>query len=237
MGEVFGKGTKLEVAAAAVGQYAAAGEHVGLALRRAGGSCEEAGDPVVGFDDGQSRAIRETAHEQEPGGESNVTLQVLSAIGDFSAEAFHRPGSENQIVVFVGGGDSCPRLGGREIRDELEHANVAASFHLFALNVSEQAMADLRSMARELKPVAAVELREADSVQQLYRQVEEEVPGADAAEFEGLTAPTEALPEEAEEEAEPIEEEAGEEPEEEGPEAIEEAPVEEGGGEAEEEGP
>src|SRR4051794_40726485 len=51
MGEQFGEGTKLKVAVAAVSQYAAAGEHVGLALRRAGGDCEEAGDPVVGFDD------------------------------------------------------------------------------------------------------------------------------------------------------------------------------------------
>jgi hypothetical protein len=221
-----------------VGQYAAAGEHVGLALRRAGGSCEEASDPIVGFDDGQSAAIRDTAHEQEPGGQSNLTLQVLSAIGDFSGEAFHRSGSENQIVVFVGGGDSCPRLGSREIRDELEHANVEASFHLFALDVSAQAIDDLKSMARELEPVAAVELREADSVQQLYHQIEEEVPGADATEFEGLTVPEETLPEEAEEEAGAIEEEeAGEEPEAEEPEAVEEPPIEEGGGEVAEEGP
>lgn len=238
MGEPFGEGTKLKVAVAAVSQFAAAGEHVGLALRRAGGDCEEAGDPVVGFDDGQSEAIREAARAQKPGGESNLTQQVRAAIGDFSGEAFHRADSENTIVVFVGGEDSCPFQGTRSIRNELAHADIEASFQLFALDVSEQTLASLEAMTRELETVATAQLHEADNVEELYEAVEEEVPGVEAAVFQTFTSPEETILEEGELEAENGEEATEEETEEgleeeSGPEASEIAPVEEGGGEAE----
>lgn len=239
MGEPFGEGTKLEVAVAAVAQYAAAGEHVGLALRRAGGDCEEAGDPIVGFDDGQSEAIRSAARAQEPGGESNVTQQVRAAIGDFSGSDFHRSGSENQIVVFVGGEDTCPFEGTRAIRNELAHAHIDASFQVFALDVSGQTLASLEAMARELKAVGTAELHAADNVEELYEAVQEEVPGLEAADFEEFAAPEETIPGSEEPEGESAEEEQTEEglEEETEPEATEEAPVEEGGGEAEGEVP
>jgi hypothetical protein len=239
MGEPFGQGTKLAVAVAAVSQFAAAGEHVGLALRRAGGDCEEAGDPIVGFDDGQSTVIRETAGEQEPGGESNLTQQIRAAIGDFSAEAFHRSGSENQIVVFVGGEDSCPFQGTQAIRNELAQADIEASFQLFALDVSEQTLDDLEAMTRELETVATAQLHEADNVEELYEAVQEEVPGVEVADFQSFTSPEETLPEEEEQQVEPTEEEETEEglEEESEPEPDEVAPVEEGGGEVEEAAP
>jgi hypothetical protein len=240
MGEPFGQGTKLEVAVAAVAQYAAAGEHVGLALRRAGGGCEEAGDPIVGFDDDQSEAIRSAARAQEPGGESNVTEQVRAAIGDFSGSDFHRAGSENQIVVFVGGEDTCPFEGTQAIRNELTHAKIDASFQLFALDVSEQTLAGLEAMARELKAVGTAELHAADNVEELYEAVQEEVPGLQAADFESFAGPDETIPGTEEPETGVTEEEQAEEEQtEEGleeeiePEAGEVAPVEEGGGEAE----
>lgn len=239
MGEPFGEGTKLEVAVAAVSQFAAAGEHVGLALRRAGGDCEEANDPIVGFDDGHGDAIREAARAQKPAGESNLTQQVRAAIGDFSGDAFHRSGSENLIVVFVGGEDSCPFQGTRTIRNELASADIEASFQLFALDVSEQTLEGLEAMTRELETVATAQLHEADNVEDLYEAVQDEVPGVEAADFESFTSPEEILPEEGEPEIESTEGQP-EELEEENvgePESKEIAPIEEGGGEAEEAAP
>ncbi|HET7416390.1 MAG TPA: hypothetical protein VFJ61_02030 [Solirubrobacterales bacterium] len=179
MGEPFGDATKLDVAAEAVGRWAAGGEGVGLALRRAGGACDEPTDPVVGFDDGQSAKVTEAAKGLEPGGAANWGLAVRSAIGDFSGAEFQRPGSENQIVIFVGGNDQCGGNVGPEIRNELEHANLNAQFRFFALGVSKREQESLKALKRQLKPVAEVEVNNADTVKQLYRAVREDVGDGD----------------------------------------------------------
>lgn len=178
-GERFGDSTKLAVAAAAVGRYAAASEETGLALRRVGGSCGDAGDPLVGFDDGQGVEIAEAALSQEPAGESNLTQAVRAAIADFSGGDFHRSESENTIIVFVGSSDSCEGEAGELIRDELESAEIKASFQLFAIDVSGKALKNLKAMERQLEEVAAVQLREADSVEDLYEEVEDANPEID----------------------------------------------------------
>lgn len=177
MGAKFGGATKLEVAAEAVDQYVAPDEHVGLALRRAGGSCGEGAEPIVSFDDGQTEKIAAVAKQQKPAGKSNWALAVRGAINDFSAEGFHRPDSENEVVLFVGGDDQCGGLVGEEIRNELQHANLHAQFRVFALKVPKRELKSLAGFKRQLSGVAAVELHKANSVQQLYQAVQEESGG------------------------------------------------------------
>lgn len=174
MGTPFGKATKLDIAAEAVDRYAAASEHIGLALRRVGGSCDKPYEPVVGFDDGHGDDVSAAAGTLRPSGSSNLDLAVLSAINDFSGEAFHRPGAENQIVIFAGGGDQCGDRTGREIRHQLEQAEINPEFHVYAIHVSKQELKSLKAMKRQLKKVAPVELDQADNVKQLYRAVQED---------------------------------------------------------------
>jgi hypothetical protein len=178
MGTSFGKATKLAVAGEAVGRYAAAGDNIGLALRRVGGSCDEASPQLVGFGAGHSQEVSKKAKEQQPEGKSNLTLAVRTAISDFADEEFHRQGSENQIVIFAGDGDECGELAGQEIRDELESANVQAVFKVFGIKVSSQTLASLESLKRQLQGTAPVEIRNAENVQQLYKSVAEEAPEA-----------------------------------------------------------
>jgi hypothetical protein len=229
-GERFGDSTKLAVAAEAVGRYAAAGEDVGLALRRAGGSCEDAGGQLVGFNDGQGAKIKEEALAQKPGGDSNLTQAVMTAIGDFSGSSFHRSGSENVIVVFASSMDDCEGEAGELIRDALETAEIKASFELFAIDVSAATLKNLKTLERQLRPVAAVHLREADSAKELNDQVEEFDLEAEVNQEiapEERTETTEGEAGEAFEEEEPEPTEGG---------SVEEGAVEEGAGEAEEEG-
>jgi len=235
MGEKFGDSTKLAVAAAAVGQYAAAGEEVGLALRRAGGGCENAGGQLVGFGKGHGEEIREMAAEQEPRGESNLTQVVRTAIGDFSGDEFHRTGSENVIVVFVGSGDSCLGEAGDLIRGELESAQIKASFQLFALDVSAKTLKSLKQMERQLEGVAAVHLSESESAEELEEQVENLAPEVEPGELGETTQTVESSTEESTEATETTEpsEGGGEVEEDLETEPGEEVPVEAGGGEAE----
>lgn len=213
MGEEFGKATKLDIAAAQVGRYVAADDTIGLALRRVGGSCEEA-DQVVGFDDGQSDEVREAAAEQQPAGKANLSVAVRAAINDFSGESFHRPGAENQVVIFAGNIDECDELAGQEIRDELESANIHPVFQVFAIKVSKQAKKSLDGLKQQLRGVARVEIRTADTVQQLYHAVTEAMPGAPQVRAEPELEPPveeEAAGAEGEEESEAGEEGEGEE--------------------------
>lgn len=233
MGEKFGKATKLDIAAAQVGRYVAADERIGLALRRVGGSCEEESEQLVGFDNGHSDEVRAAADEQQPAGKANLAAAVRAAINDFSGESFHRPGAENQVVIFAGDMDECDELAGQEIRDELESADIHPVFQVFAIKVSKQAKKSLDRMKKQLRGVARVEIRTADTVQQLYRAVTEEMPeGGSAGHVVGAGAPEPSAEEEAagdgaeegveaEEESEPEEEEGeGEE------EEVEEEPLE-----------
>lgn len=174
MKEPFGKATKLAIAAEAVGRYAAADEHIGLALRRVGGSCDESSDAVVGFDDHQADDVTAAAGELEPRGRSNLALAVRTAINDFAGAAFHRPGSENQIVIFAGGGDECGDTTGQEIRAQLEQAKINPEFHVYAINVSKKELKSLKALKRQLAPVAPVQLDTANNVTQLYEAVQED---------------------------------------------------------------
>lgn len=236
MGEKFGKATKLDIAAAQVGRYVAADERIGLALRRVGGSCEEESEQLVGFDNGHSDEVRAAAAEQQPAGKANLSAAVRAAINDFSGESFHRPGAENQVVIFAGDMDECDELAGQEIRDELESANIHPVFQVFAIKVSKQAKKSLDQMKKQLRGVARVEIRTANTVQQLYRAVTEAAPGGGAGQVVREAAEPkpqslieeegEASGDEGEEEGNEAEEREGEEEEEGEGEEGEEEPVE-----------
>jgi hypothetical protein len=232
MGEKFGKATKLDIAAAQVGRYVVADERIGLALRRVGGGCEEESEQLVGFDNGHSDEVRAAADEQQPAGKANLSAAVRAAINDFSGESFHRPGAENQVVIFAGDMDECDELAGQEIRDELESANIHPVFQVFAIKVSKQTKKSLDRMKKQLRGVAQVEIRTADTVQQLYRAVTEEMPGGGSGQVvQGAAepAPESQAEEGPEEESEGGESEESGEVEEEGEggeEEVEEEPVE-----------
>lgn len=175
--------------------------------------------------------MRAAAAEQQPAGKANLSAAVRAAINDFSGESFHRPGAENQVVIFAGDMDECDELAGQEIRDELESANIHPVFQVFAIKVSKQTKKSLDRMKKQLRGVARVEIRTADTVQQLYRAVTEEMPGSSAERVVGAGAPESSAEEEeaagggAEEEGEAEEEENEGEGEEE-VEEVEEEPLE-----------
>jgi hypothetical protein len=127
----------------------------------------------VGFDDGHADDVRAAAQELQPEGQSNLTLAVRSAIADFAGGEFHRPGSRNQIVVFVGAEDECEEIAGQEIRDALVEADVQAVFRVFALDASGQGRRSLAELRRDLRGVAMVEVRNDDTVQGLEKSVQE----------------------------------------------------------------
>ena len=107
MGEPFGRVTKYDIAATAVAQWAVSSEEVGLALRGAGGSCDDDGEALIDFGKGNSDDVRKAAFEKEPAGRSNFVAAVRTAVTEFSDARFKRPGAENQVMVFVGGKDEC----------------------------------------------------------------------------------------------------------------------------------
>ncbi len=246
MAEPFGRVTKYDIAATEAARWAISDEGAGLALRVAGGSCSKPGRTLVDFGKGNSDEVREAALEREPGGKSNFAAAVRAAITDFSEAEFKRPGSENQVMVFIGGDDDCWGVPGEEIRDELEDSGVKTVFRFFALKVSKETKRNLAVMERQLQSVARVEVREANTlgqVQQAVNEVKEEEAeeaaegGPPEAEPQGLQAEPESSSDdesstttEGEEEKEPEPEPSGEgegEPvPEEAPEAVEEAPSE-----------
>lgn len=248
MGEPFGRVTKYDIAATEAARWAVADEDSGLALRVAGGSCSERSQTLVDFGKGNSDEVRKAALEQEPRGKSNFAAAVRAAITDFSEAEFKRPGSQNQVMVFLGGDDECWGVPGEEIRDELEQSGVQTVFRFFALKVSKETKKNLQVMERQLQSVARVEVREANTLGQVQQAVnevkEEEAEEAAEAAPRRVQAEPESSPEaetnsaeqeegeggeaegESSEETEPSEEAEGESEAEEVPEAVEEAPSE-----------
>jgi hypothetical protein len=254
MKEPFGRVTKYDIAATEAARWAVADEDAGLALRVAGGSCNERSQTLVDFGKGNSDEVREAALAHEPAGRSNFAAAVRAAITDFSEAEFKRPGSRNQVMVFLGGDDECWGVPGEDIRDELEQSGVETVFRFFALKVSKQTKKSLEVMKRQLGSAARVEIREANTLGQVQQAVnevkEEEAEEAAGAEPRALRSESGLPPEakssaaeqgegegeEAEEgeeadgestrETEPGEEAEGEPEAKEAPEPVEEAPSE-----------
>lgn len=226
MNERFGRVTKYDIAATAAAQWAVSGEDAGLALRAAGGACGREPEPLVDFGKGNSDEVRQAAFEQEPAGKSNFAAAVRTAISEFSDARFKQSGAENQILVFLGGEDECGLVPGEEIRDELEDSNVKTVFRFFALKVSKKTKRSLEAMERQLEPKARVEVREANTLRQVYQAVRE-VKSEEAEEAAEPGGTAEQLQRELAEPALPAEEEPGP--------ATAGAPEEEGEGEPGEE--
>ena len=245
MADSFGERTKLEAAAEAVGQYVVPLHNSGLALRRAGGSCSESGDLLVDFGADHNDDVTDAAAEQQPAGSSNLIYAVRAAIDDFAAERFRGPSSSKRILIFMGGEDQCAEDAASEIRHELDGTGIDAVFRLVALKVSKSQLEGLEAFREALRPVADVEIRTADTEEQLddvmqQEEAETAEAGASAAAIRAESPqeetpeteeelPTEEEPptDDEEEPAEDLEEEPAEEQEEEAP-AEEEPPAEAG---------
>ncbi len=219
MGKSFGHKSKLDAAADAIGQYVVPLSHEGLALRRAGGECDEAGELLVDFGSGHSDDVQEAAAEQQPEGSSNMSYAVRAAIDDFTAEGFRNgPSAEKRILIFTGGEDECAEYATDEIRDALQQSGIETVFRLVALGATKREEKRLEAFKKALAPYADVEIRAPSTEAQLEEVMRQETAAA-----------TESAVPEGEEEAEEgeLEEETSGEGEEETTEEVEETNPEE----------
>jgi len=181
MARRFGGQTKLEAAAEAIERYVVPLSNEGLALRRAGGGCDESGELLVGFDDDHQDEVSAAAAAQGASGRSNIAYAIRAAIDDFSSDRFQGPASTKRILVFMGGSDQCAEDPSDEIRSELQRSGIEnAVFRLVALKVSGKEQRRLRDFKQELAPYADVEIRTPDTAQEFEEIVEveaEEVQG------------------------------------------------------------
>ncbi len=170
----FAGETKLEASQDAVAQFVLPLSNEGVALRRAGGGCDEAGELVVGFGSDQGEEVREEAAAQRPEGKSNIANAVRAAIDDFNESAFRAPNTTERILIFMNGEDEC---GGEasEIRDALDGSEVDADFRLVALSPSRAERRNLMSFKRELASYADVEVRTPATKRELKEVVKHEV--------------------------------------------------------------
>lgn len=231
MAEPFGGGTKLDAAAKAIETYVTPLENDGLALRRAGGSCSDKGDLLVNFGAGNGDEVVDETADQVPTGQSNMVAAVRAAISDFNEEQFHGSSSTRRIMIFMGGEDECAEDAANEIRDDLAGRGIDAVFRVVALKVSSEEMEGLESFKQALAPYAEVEIRPADTDEQLEEVMEEESEEAAQAsvaaeELQSLTLPG-SEPEPEPEEGGETETEPGIEPEVEPEVETEEPPAEE----------
>ena len=172
MGDPFGaSGTKLDIAAGAVGDFAVPFTNEGLALRGFGGGCDEAGELLVDFGENHGEDVRDAAAAAEPGGSSNLANAVIAAIDDFAdGDRFPDRDSPKRVVVFTGTVDDC--LGdsaAAEIRREVERSDVDAVFKLIGVRVSEEDRERLRTLKDALGVHAEVVF--ADTEQELAEVV------------------------------------------------------------------
>jgi hypothetical protein len=173
-------GNKLKAEARAVGQYAAPLKYEGIALRRAGGSCGEEPELLVGFGTDHGETVAEAALEQEPGGRANVVQAVRAAIDEFQQAKYKEPNTTERILIFMSGEDECRGDAGMQIRDALERSGVNAVFRLVALRPSRAQLGRLKRFRRQLTSFARVEIRTPTSKRQLNHVVKREVRAAKA---------------------------------------------------------
>jgi len=161
MGAGFGQDgrTKLDAAVDAVREYVVPFDSEGIALRRAGGTCEESGQVLVDFGAHHTDDVSEAVGGLEPAGKSNLGYAVMAAIDEFNAsDRFAGPPSSKRVVVFTGGGDQCLEEDAAErIERELERTGIDAVFTLVALRVSEHEKKRLKAFSKALGKRADVE--------------------------------------------------------------------------------
>lgn len=177
----FGAETKLQAAERAVGQYATPLNTEGIALRRAGGSCAEAGELVVGFGADHGEEVAREALTQEPRGKANVANAVRAAIDEFEGAGYKAPDTTERIVIFMSGEDECSADPAVEIRDALDHSEVDAVFRVIALRPSPRQLSRLKGFKRQLASFANVEIDAPSTQHQLRQAVRREVEATQAA--------------------------------------------------------
>lgn len=161
MGRRFGPDgrSKLDAAVDAVREYVVPFDSEGIALRRAGGTCEDSGQVLVDFGAHHADDVREAVTELEPAGRSNLGYAVMAAIDEFNASGrFTGPPSSKRVVVFTGGADQC--LGedaAAQIDRELQRSGIDAVFTLVALRVAEHEKKELMAFSKALGKRADVE--------------------------------------------------------------------------------
>jgi hypothetical protein len=158
MSAPFGDGTKLDAAAEAIGDYVVPLSNEGLALRRFGGGCEEAGELLVDFGEEHADEVQAAASAQQPEGESNLAYAVRAAIDDFASEDFPDPDGPKSVLVFTGTGeDDCVGNAPDEVRRALERSGVDAVFKFVGVKVPQSERTDLRNLRDALGERAEVE--------------------------------------------------------------------------------
>lgn len=161
MGERFGPdgSSKLDAAVKAVREYVVPFDSEGIALRRAGGTCEDSGEVMVDFGAHHADDVSEAVGELEPAGKSNLGYAVMAAIDEFNASGrFTGPPASKRVVVFTGGADQC--LGedaAAQIDRELDRTGIDAVFTLVALKVSKHEKKRLKAFSKALGKRADVE--------------------------------------------------------------------------------
>jgi hypothetical protein len=148
MARPFGqKTTKLEAAQQAVERFTVPVKNEGLALRAFGGSCKESGRVLVDFGAEHGDDVRDAIAEQRPRGRSNLVNAVRAAIDDF-ADVDRGP---RRVVIFAGSVDECAGShGARDIRDDVEHSGVDATFKFVGLKLSRNGRRHLLAFKKGL---------------------------------------------------------------------------------------
>ena len=161
MGEPFGAAegsTKLSAAARTIARSVGPLEHEGLALRRFGGPCEEAGELLVDFGDGHAGEVSDAAAGEEADGRSNLAGAVIAAIDDFN-DGDRFPADRTftkRIVVFTGTVDECSGDSAAElIRRRLERSGIELDFTYVGLGIPEDERDRLREIAGDEQVVFA----------------------------------------------------------------------------------
>jgi hypothetical protein len=167
----FGPGTVLRASQEAVARYVAPYSNEGFALRRAGGGCDESGEPLVRMGPDHSEDVRDAAFETRPAGKLNLGNAVRQAVDDFQASEYKAPQTTNRIVIFTSGEDECETDAAAEIREALAYSEVDV-VTIFALSPSRSELKHLTTLRRAISPVVDhVMLRTPETKKQLDKVV------------------------------------------------------------------
>jgi hypothetical protein len=140
MARPFGPNTtRLDVARRAVKRFTLPIENEGLALRTFGGACSGAGRVRVPFGAHHGDEVRDASAQEQPHGRSNLVNAVRAAIDDFADSDDFPERGPRRIVVFTGSVDECAgQDAARDIRADLEHSGVDATFRFVALKLGTE---------------------------------------------------------------------------------------------------
>lgn len=179
----FGSGTKLDAATKAIGEYVVPLGREGLALRRAGGSCEESGELLVALGRHHNDDVAAAAAEQEPNGESNLAYTVIEAMEELNE--LEQPGPKQIIIITGTAEDECIQNAPEEIRRQLDRTGIEAVFKVVALKVSGSEREQLEDFTAALGKHAEVVFPENEE------ELAEAVEKAQNVNLEGLLGPSE----------------------------------------------